>query len=547
MPAGARARFVAARPHLLAALAAAAAAAIFIPSLHFGFLAFDDPMFLASNTHWCGLGGEAWRWAWFSHTGGVYQPLAWLSWSLDYALWGFDARGYHLQNVLWHALTAGLALYLARRLLSLAQSSRARDPGWMTEAAAFFSALVFAVHPLRVESVTWVAERRDTMCGAFSLAALLLYLNARRPGRPPGPLTPTAAFLLLALTAKAMAVTLPIVMIILDVYPLARIGPRLEGLDVAVREKWPLFLEAGIFALIGMSVQDRLHLGWDQHGAVARMAQSAYALVFYVRKSVWPSGLAPLYELRPPLHWMQGRFLASAVAAASGAWACARWRRARPWLSAAAAAYAVQLLPVSGLFQFGPQLVADRYSYLPCLPLAFLAGAAFRAGLRRHRLVSIAAAVAIAAALAAGTVVQQSYWRTSAALWSRVLEVDPGSSMGQLGLGTALLSSSRVSEAQVHFRAALAAYPDCVSDQDRLAERFAAGDRSSAESVRLSHDVETHPVCRLARANLGAALAMGGEMREAQKVLRIVAAVSPDDEKSRINLARIEAALRGSR
>lgn len=504
-------------------------------------------MFLFWNAQWRGLGLEAWRWAFTARVGGVYQPLAWLSWGVDYALWGLDARGYHLQNVLWHAIAAALAFLVARRLLAAARAARPGEPTWSLEAAAFFAALVFAAHPLRVESVTWIAERRDVICGAFSLAAALAYLKARQPARAPGSLIATATFLFLALAAKGMAVTLPAVLIVVDFYPLRRVGPRGAGLRAVVLEKWPLFLIAALFAAVGVSAQDRLHLGWDQHGAAARAAQAAYALAFYVRKTAWPFGLAPMYELRPPLDWTEPRFLTSVAAAAAAVGACGFWRRKRPWLAAALAAYALALFPVSGLFQFGSQLVADRYSYLPCFPFAVIAGAALRAGLSMRRVLASACAVAVAAALAAGTIFQQSYWSGNEVLWSRVLAVDPASGIGHLGLGTAIASPARLPEARAQFEAALAAYPGCAAEQDGLASLLAQGDRSSPEFARLNHAVDTRPVCRLARANLGAALAMGGDLRGAERVLLVVAAISPDDENSRANLARVEALLAGRR
>ena len=144
-------------------LAAAAAFLVFLPSLRHGWTNFDDPMFLLGETGWRGLGPAAWRWAFASRVGSVYQPLAWLTYGLDHALWGMDARGYHLQSALWHAASAALMLLVARRLL---EAAAPRAPARDLDAAALFSALVFALHPLRVESVSWASERRDVVCCA---------------------------------------------------------------------------------------------------------------------------------------------------------------------------------------------------------------------------------------------------------------------------------------------------------------------------------------------------------------------------------------------
>ncbi|MBI2386861.1 MAG: hypothetical protein HYV14_12770, partial [Elusimicrobia bacterium] len=354
-------------------LAAAAAFLAFLPSLGHGWTNLDDPMFLLGETGWRGLGPDAVAWAFTSKVGSVYQPLAWLTYGLDHALWGMDPFGFHLQSVLWHAISAGLMFLIARRLLELARPVRSSDPDWGLNAAAFLSAMVFSVHPLRAESVSWASERRDVVCCAFVLAAVWAYLRPRNRKL-------VFALFLLSLLSKGMALLLPVALLALDVYPLRRVGPRGEGLRTALKEKLPLFALAFVFGLVGLAAQERIRWTWEQHALPARLAQACFALLFYVRKTLWPSGLMPLYELRPPLDPAEPRFVAAAAAVAAAALVCWRRRLSRPWLAASAFWYAVLLFPVSGLFQFGPQLVADRYSYITTLPLAVLAGAALREG-----------------------------------------------------------------------------------------------------------------------------------------------------------------------
>jgi len=488
-----------------AALAALATLLVFLPSLSGGWLNWDDALMVSRNPHIRGFGWDNLRWAFVSSPTGAYQPLAYLSWMLDYSLWGLDPRGYHLVNVLLHSLNASLVFLLARRLLRGEDAAAA----W----AAAFAALLFALHPLRVESVAWIAERRDTLSGALWLGAILAYLRPKR--------SPAAVYglYLAACLAKGIAVTLPLVLLILDAWPLRR--PIRES----VVEKLPMLAAGGALGALAMALQagERATWSWGAHGLAARLAQSAYALAFYPFKTVWPSGLSPFYEMRPPLDPLEPRFIGAAVLVVLAAAALWRGRSGRPALAAAAGAYAVIVLPVSGLLQAGEQLVADRYSYLATIPFALLGGAALRITYKRPA--ARAAAALIVLLLPAAAVVQQKYWRSSEALWRRALAMDPASPVALVNLGTGLAGSGRVREAADAFARAIASDPACEP---------ALGD-----PVKL----ETRPACRRALNNLGAAKAELGELPEARRLLRLAVSADPGNEGARRNLARVEAAL----
>jgi tetratricopeptide (TPR) repeat protein len=505
---------------------------VFAPSLSFGWLNWDDDLLLTSNPFYRGLGWAQIRWAFTSAPGGAYQPLGFLSYGLDYLLWGMDPRGYHLTSVLLHALNAALVFFAARRLLAAAGKELSAE----LDAAAVFVALVFALHPLRVESVSWIAERRDPLSGAFWLGAVLAYLHAPRR------LWAVHALFAAACLAKATAVTLPLVLLIADVAILRR------PWKAALGEKVPMLLFAAALGGLGVYWQGETRAAWSwaDHGLAARLAQACYALVFYARKTLWPSGLFPLYALDVPLLWTQPRFLASiaAVAAAAVLW---RYRRAYPRPAFAALAYALILLPVSGLAQSGAQLVADRYSYLACLPWAMLAGGAYLAASRRRRVATAVAAVVAAGALAAACLGQQQHWRDSEALWTRVLSLDPRSGVAHDSLGVLRAVAGRSAEARDHFQRALDAYPGCVADQDRLAAILEHGGGSPEEERRLRAAVETHPVCRKARANLGTLRAQTGDLAGAVEILSVSVLLDPDDIGARLNLARARAKLRAQR
>lgn len=489
-----------------ALLSALVAFVVFLPSLSHGWLNYDDPMFLLGETGWRGLGLQHIRWAFASHVGSVYQPLAWLSYGLDFTLWGMDPRGFHLQSVLWHALSSGIMFLVCRRLLD-------------DDLAALFAALFFAVHPLRVESVSWLSERRDVLSCAFTLAAVWAYVSGRHKGL-------VFVFFLLSLLSKGMALLLPVALLGLDYYPLRRLNKH------ALMEKWPLFALTLVFGVIGLHSQERIRWTWEQHGFIARSAQACYALAFYVWKTIWPSGLSPLYEMRPPLDPFEPRFLLSAAAVAAAAGLCWRLRNSRPYVVVAAFWYGVLLLPVSGLFQFGPQLVADRYSYITTLPLAVLAGAFARKAFAGRFVVVLLAALCLR---------QQAFWHDSESVWARVLSLDPKTAIAHAQLAVLRVASGRFDEARLHYEAALAAYPGCVEDQDRLAGLLGRGEAPPPE---LAAAVETHPLCRKVRADLGALRAQTGDLEAAIESLRVSVLIDPEDAAARRNLARAHALLK---
>lgn len=395
---------------------------------------------------------------------------------------------------------------------------------------ALVAALAFALHPLRVESVAWASERRDVVCGALVLASVLAYLRAREPGKPERSLAPALAVHALALLGKGMAMTTPLVLLVLDEYPLRR---------RAWKEKVPFLVLSAGAAAAGMWAQQRIRWPLEQHGLLGRAAQSFYALAWYPLKTLWPSGLSALHELRPPLDPLEPRFLlAQACVLAAACWLWTR-RRRRPAIAASAAAYAVMLAPVSGAFQFGPQLVADRYSYLPMLPAALLAGAAARAGFERSRAKTAAVAALVLAVLLGLTVRQQSYWADGEALWTRVLDFDPASASAQISLGARRAEQGRLHEAEARFLAAAEGTPGCFDDQDRLAEGLRGG-ATGPEFEALRLRVETNPICRKARANLGAVWAQTGRLPDALKAFSVIALIDPADQATQLNLKRAQ-------
>jgi hypothetical protein len=451
------------RAHLaLAALGVAAVTAlVFAPALGNDFVDWDDPYFVLTNDGLALPPLALLRWAFTTTLQSNWAPLSWLSLALDRSLaGGLEPTVFHATNVVLHAASAALVVVLLAALLRLAGRE---GPGALCGAVA--GALLFALHPLRVESVAWVSERRDVLCTLFYLAAVLAHLRWSRlrdeGTHPPLPGTSrgegrgegrgsawrwylaTLGLGAAALLSKSMAVTLPFALLVLDAYPLGAL--RRRGWR-AVAEKLPLLALAAATALVTVRAQAPGITSVGELGVAARPLLAARAALFYAWKTAWPAGLGPLYVRPRPedFPWLSGAAsLAALVAAAALAWRARR--RAPAWL-AALAWYLVVLAPVIGLVHVGLHWAADRYTYLPGLAFSALAAAGVawsvsalgpRLGARRA-LAAVGLAVALASAgLAAATVRQLAYWHDPVALWERDLELEPGSGWVRIGLARA--------------------------------------------------------------------------------------------------------------
>jgi tetratricopeptide (TPR) repeat protein len=461
------------RERLLLAVVALAIAAVtaipFLSGLHGGFV-FDDEPNLVENAAYRGLGPSHLRWMFTTLYMGHYQPLTWLTLAIDARIWGAETPfGFLLTNLLLHCASAAAVFFLALRLIGRAKgatgpsgASRAPPPRALLAAAAG-AALLFSLHPLRVESVSWATERRDLLSGLLLLLSLLAWLRAversEATGAPPHRLASVVLFSL-ALLSKEIGVTLPVVLLLLDFHPLRRraAGVRWRTL---VAEKWPwLALSvvdgcAALLAQVHVASFDSL----ADLGVLGRLATCAYGLGFYVAKLAWPVHLSAIYELALPVDVTRLRYVASAagVLVAGGLLAWRARRDAAPLV--AAAAYAVLLAPLLGLIQCGPHEVADRYSYLPSIPLALLAGGAlhraFATASLRVRFASATAGVGVLALLAVATARQTRVWKSSRALWSHAAANEPASSFAHYNYGCALAKAGKRAAAAAEYRRAI--------------------------------------------------------------------------------------------
>jgi tetratricopeptide (TPR) repeat protein len=471
----------------------AAAFLTFLPALNADFVNWDDYDNVVNNTGVHGLGSAQLKWMWTGTVLGHWIPLTWMSFGVNYALGGVNPYGYHLLNLLLHAASATVFFYIVRRLLRAAGAAAA-EPG--LSVGAGFAALLFAVHPLRVESVVWVTERKDVLCGFFFMLAVLAYLRAAegetlRRGWTYASLAATAA----ALLAKAAAVPMPAVLLLLDVYPLRR--ARLYGWRRCLIEKLPWAALGAISGLIALRIvlTSTGVTGYETYGPGSRLAMTAYTFSFYPARWLWPVQLLPLYELPVEVRLLDPRFLIPAlafIAVTALLWAL---RRVFPAGLAAWTLSVLMLLPISGIVHSGHQLAHDRYSYLSGLGFAALAGGGLARLLdaRRQGRVSaviarsvLAGAAAVLLVLAVGAWDQSKIWQDSETLWRWSVNLDPDCSICWNNLGTSLTAQNRHPEAEEAFRKAFALRPKRATLASNIATAL-FGQRKAKEAEDMLH------------------------------------------------------------
>jgi tetratricopeptide (TPR) repeat protein len=438
----------------------------FLPALDCGFVHLDDPQTVPRyGVVLRGLSWEGVRLAFGDQFFGHWVPLTVLSLMLDWQLWGKVAYGHHLTSVLLHAANAVLVFLL------WSQAARARG-GIAGDGRAAAVALLFAFHPLRVEPVLWLTGRKDLLSAAGVLIALLLYVRWRQAPSRRLYLAVTAAFAV-AILGKATALVAPALMLLLDLWPLGRIAapgaswPARRELVARLRpllvEKLPwlaMSAAAGAGALLGARASAAMaELEVMPLGERAATAVVGYAT--YLRMTLWPAGLAAFYPL-PAAGWTALQVTLAAVLFLAITVVAVALARRLPWLAVGWSWWVLCLLPVSGLLQAGEQAAADRYTYLAAVGLSVavvwsVAEAVSTSGARRT--VAIAAAAALVAC-AVATRAQIATWRTSEAVFRRMVEVTADNHFGHVNLAAEFADQGRLDEAVHHYRRAIALRPD---------------------------------------------------------------------------------------
>ena len=433
---------------------------LYVPAGFHDFILFDDPNYVTGNAmvanglSWAGL-----KWAFIGWHASNWHPLTWLSHQLDCQLFGLNAGAHHLVNVLFHAANAVLLFRL----------------WWRLTGALWPSAMVaalFAWHPLHVESVAWVSERKDVLSTFFGLLALLAYARyvvESKIQNPKSKIQSSNGKLFywlsllafgLGLLAKPMLVTLPLVLLLLDYWPLRRFTePARLWTETAalIREKWPFFLLTAASCCVTFLAQ-RLQavVSLHQRALGLRLENAVVAWAGYLGKTIWPANLSIFYPL--PEHFPMAQVVLSAVVLVAVSLLAWHWRWQRRYFLAGWLWFLGMLVPVIGLVQVGDQAMADRYTYLPAVGL-FLA-AVFGMAEARERWNLRAQPMVITAALILGTYAivtkhQLAFWRDTETLFTRALAVTEHNGPAHMMLGVAFEQQGRMDDALSQYQAAI--------------------------------------------------------------------------------------------
>lgn len=412
--------------------------ACYLSTLNHEFVWDDDANFI-ENFNYRGLSPSHLYWMFTTFHDANYHPLAWLTLGIDYVLWGMNPAGYHLTNLVLHVLNAVLFYFLIaaflKRTIAVSNTSLVG-----VQISAFIGALFFAIHPLRVETVAWVSARGDVLCGFFYLITIIAYVRMSDKkstiGRRKWFLL-SILFFIFSLLSRAWGITLPLVLLILDAYPLRRFNIN-SGTTWSYRrlliEKIPfalLALGAGILAFLAKKGS---MLMVAEHGVAGRFVQAMYGLCFYIWKTVAPFRLSPFYLLDKTFNPLTPKYLLSTLAVFGITAGLIIMRRRWPWAITAWGCYALIVSPLLGFVQSGPQIAADRYTYISCMPFGVLVGAGIHRMLTSWRkgsfplLVWGLAVFAILTGLVFLTVNssrQIRVWHDKRSLWNHVLQLDP--------------------------------------------------------------------------------------------------------------------------
>ncbi len=504
----------------------AATVGLYAPAVHFDFVTIDDAEYSTANSHIAaGLTRDGMAWAFTSSVDANWFPLTVISHMLDRQLFGWNPGPRHAVNLALHTLSTLLLFLVMSRL-----TKRVWPSG--------FIALAFALHPLHVESVAWIAERKDVLCAVFFLAAIWVYASYVAKPAPWRYVLILIAFGC-ALMSKPMAVTLPFVLLLLDFWPLERFSK--ESVTRLIVEKIPLALLSLGSAIITFLVQRGAGavVGGDLVPLGMRLENAILSCGTYLLQFVWPAKLAVFYPYAEIPVW-QAILAALVVIAIS--WLAITQRRERPYLLTGWLWFLGMLIPVIGIVQVGLQAHADRYMYLPSIGLSIML--AFGAADLLAQRTSLQPAVAIAgAALCVGwglvTWNDLEYWRESRALYQHALEVTQNNYIAENGLGEVLLRQGQSADAVPHLLRVIDREPWFSGGRINLGAAFSKMGRPRDAEEQYRHAIRLDPESAEAHCGLGVALGELGRSDEAIPQLYEALRIRPDYADAHYNLGRV--------
>ena len=536
----------------------------YLPALRNDFVNWDDDIYVYDNPAIRTLDIKAVAWMFTTSRAGNWHPLTWMSHSVDCALWGLNPFGHHLTNMVVHGLNTLMVFLLVLQLLRAARkpSGEFVPDGAGAIRTAGITALLFGLHPLHVESVAWVSERKDLLCAFFvllSVRAYVAYAAAPGGGRKRFGFTVCVVCAALALMAKPMAVSIPLVLLVIDAYPLRRFSGGAGKTSRVLLEKIPFTVMSAASTLLTLRAAQagKSICSVDVLPLQARLLNGMHSLAFYLQKMLVPGGLSPLYLYPHPstIRWSDGRYLVSImviVLITAGCWGLSR--RGKHLLSAVWAYYLATLLPVIGVVQVGIQAAADRYTYLPSISIFLLAGVGVSwswngAALTRYprfwRGSIVAALCFVFAALGMLTIRQIGVWQTPERFWNYVVEHAPVKNpLAYNNLGNAVARAGRLGEAIAAYEQALAVMPNDVDALNNLGIVYARSGDVDGAIAQYKRALAYAPDYARAHYNLANAYRTKGLLEEAVAEYEKALSIDPGYAQARDNLAEVAAQKR---
>jgi len=453
---------------------------VYLPALQNGFVSWDDNFYIYENDHIRHLNSEFFRWAFGEFYASNWHPLTWLSHAVDYAVWGLDPWGHHLSNILLHSVNTLLVTLLAYRLLELAPTFWggliSKDSGFLV--VALITGLLFGLHPLHVESVAWISERKDLLCALFYLSSLLFYLRVGcnlSEGIKASELFRNLNYLIclllfvLALMSKPMAVSLPFVLLLIDWLRGNHVRPGCYWDNLVAKSPFIILAMISVVITIAAQKSGGAINSLEVVPLLDRLLVACYALVAYLQKMVWPLGLLPHYAYPKSVQWHAIPYLVAILLVAVITVASVlsvRWHRG--WV-VVWGYYLITLLPVLGIVQVGSQAMADRYTYLPSiapfillsiilvLALCFMQRQSTK--IAWHAMLLCISIVVLVGLLSSLTHKQIRIWKDGETLWHYVIQYDDQIPLAYRQLGIALYERAQYADAAKMMSKALSLSP----------------------------------------------------------------------------------------
>ena len=552
---------------------------VYLAVLRNDFINWDDNAYVFENPHIRSLNAAFFKWAFFDFYESNWHPLTWLSHAVDYALWGLDPRGHHLTSILLHALNAFIVVFLVMRLLEAWKERATRNGSlsFLNERATFIAAgttgLLFGLHPVHVESVAWVAERKDLLCGLFFLLSIIAYMNyvssqrsavggqqSKGNGNEEGGrknfftnrhYLATLGLFILALLSKPMAVSLPAVLLILDWYPFTRIRSG-KTLWAACVEKLP-FIALSFFSSIITVLAQKAGGAMRTLEFVplsTRVLVGAKALVAYLGKMLLPLDLVPFYPYPEDASLLSGKYLFPLALVIAVTSVCIITAKKRRFLLSAWSYYVVTLVPVLGIVQVGLQSMADRYAYLPSLGPSLIMGlgAALISSKVNYvsaknvivKIVAGAAAILVLGGMSSLTFKQISIWQNSIVFWNYVIEKEPHRAyLAYVNRGRAFETSGQPERALADYDTAIALKP--TNGEAYVNRGVLRGEAGSFDKAMedFNQSIALNPDYAVAYSDRGIVYALTGQYDRALEDFNTALALDQDLAEAYFNRGRI--------